>query len=100
MHTFHFISTDVHLDCEKSISEFLGTQEAILYSDGLACVSSVIPAFSKAGDLIIWYILRCSVHEEYFFVFVCDQFYVYSVHAATKASTFTSKRVCCCPRAR
>lgn len=47
-------AADVHLDCEKSIADFLGTQEAILYSDGLACVSSVIPAFSKADDLIIW----------------------------------------------
>jgi serine palmitoyltransferase len=41
------------LDCEKRICTFLGTEECILYSDGLACVSSVIPAFSKGGDLII-----------------------------------------------
>lgn len=44
---------DTHLEVEKRISTFLGTDEAILYSDGLACVSSVIPAFCKAGDLII-----------------------------------------------
>lgn len=44
---------DVHLELEKKIAQFFGTEEAILYSDGLACVSSVIPAFAKAGDLII-----------------------------------------------
>jgi len=46
-------SIDTHLNLEKEISQFYGVQEAIVYSDGIACVSSVIPAFSKRGDLII-----------------------------------------------
>ncbi len=44
---------DVHLQLEKTFANFMGTEDAILYSDGIACLSSVIPAFSKAGDLIV-----------------------------------------------
>jgi serine palmitoyltransferase len=46
-------SIDVHLKLEKDIADFYGLSEAIIYSDGIACVSSVIPAFSKRGDLLI-----------------------------------------------
>lgn len=46
-------SFDVHMDLETQIAQFYGVDEAILYSDGMACVSSVIPAFAKKGDLII-----------------------------------------------
>jgi serine palmitoyltransferase len=46
-------SIDVHLEFEQAVAQFLGAKEAILYSDGIACVTSVIPAFSKRGDLII-----------------------------------------------
>lgn len=44
---------DVHLDLESRFAEFMGAPDCILYSDGLACVSSVIPAFCKKNDLII-----------------------------------------------
>eukprot|EP00899_Mesostigma_viride_P001408 jgi/Mesvir1/11268/Mv01068-RA.1 len=44
---------DVHVDLEKRLAQFMGTEEAILYSYGMATVSSTIPAFAKAGDLII-----------------------------------------------
>jgi serine palmitoyltransferase len=44
---------DVHLQLEEKIAKFLDCQESILYSDGIACVASVIPAFAKKGDLII-----------------------------------------------
>lgn len=44
---------DVHLEFENSMAKFMGLKDAILYSDGLACVSSIIPAFAKRGDLII-----------------------------------------------
>jgi serine palmitoyltransferase len=46
-------SIDVHMHLEKKLAEFLNVPEAILYSDGVACISSVIPAFAKGGDLII-----------------------------------------------
>lgn len=46
-------SFDVHMDLETDIADFYGVDEAILYSDGMACISSVIPAFAKKGDLII-----------------------------------------------
>jgi serine palmitoyltransferase len=44
---------DVHTDLERSISDFLGTEDAILYSQAFSTVSSVIPAFSKRGDIIV-----------------------------------------------
>jgi len=44
---------DVHLKLEDRIAEFCGTEEAILYADGLGCISSVIPAFAKRGDIIV-----------------------------------------------
>jgi serine palmitoyltransferase len=44
---------DVHLELEKKLAQFLGTEEAIIYAQGFAAVSSAIPAFSKRGDLII-----------------------------------------------
>ena len=45
---------DVHMDLERDISRFLGTEDTILYAQDYAAVSSVIPAFSKRGDYIVW----------------------------------------------
>lgn len=44
---------DVHLDLEEKIAQFMGTPDSILYSYGLATVTSVIPAFCKRGDLLL-----------------------------------------------
>jgi serine palmitoyltransferase len=44
---------DVHLDLERDIADFLGTEAAILYSQAFSTISSVIPAFSKRGDIIV-----------------------------------------------
>jgi serine palmitoyltransferase len=44
---------DLHLILENTFANFMGAESAILYSDGMACVSSVIPAFCKTGDYII-----------------------------------------------
>jgi serine palmitoyltransferase len=44
---------DVHLDLERNIAEFLGTEATILYSQGFSTISSVIPAFCKRGDVIV-----------------------------------------------
>jgi serine palmitoyltransferase len=46
-------SFDVHLELESAISHFYNAESCILYSDGLACLSSILPAFAKRGDLII-----------------------------------------------
>jgi serine palmitoyltransferase len=46
-------SIDVHINCEEEIAKFMGVEHAILYSYDVATPSSVIPAFSKGGDLII-----------------------------------------------
>jgi serine palmitoyltransferase len=44
---------DVHIDFERDIAEFLGTEASILYSQGFSTISSVIPAFCKRGDIIV-----------------------------------------------
>jgi len=45
-------TVDVHLDLERELAEFLGVEEAILYSYGFATAASAIPAYSKRGDII------------------------------------------------
>ncbi|KAK9766891.1 serine palmitoyltransferase component [Basidiobolus ranarum] len=44
---------DVHKLLEKDIANFLGTEDAIIYSQGFSTISSVIPAYVKRGDLIV-----------------------------------------------
>lgn len=44
---------DVHMDLEARLAKFVGTDDCIIYSYGLATASSTIPAFCKRGDLII-----------------------------------------------
>lgn len=44
---------DAHVNCEKNISKFLGAESAILYSQGFATPSSVIPCFFKRGDCVV-----------------------------------------------
>lgn len=46
---------DVHLKLEKELTRVLGTESAIVYAQGFAALSSVIPAFSKRGDIIVAY---------------------------------------------
>lgn len=38
---------------EQDIASFLGTEAAIIYSQGFSTISSVIPAFCKRGDIIV-----------------------------------------------
>ncbi len=49
-----FSLLDVHLDLEKKIADYLGTEEAVLYSYGFSAIASVIPAYSKRTDVIFW----------------------------------------------
>eukprot|EP00958_Prasinococcus_capsulatus_P017294 scaffold1942_cov351-Prasinococcus_capsulatus_cf.AAC.13 len=44
---------DVHLELEERIAEFIGTEDAILYSYDVATPSSVVPAFAKRGDIVV-----------------------------------------------
>ncbi|KAG8956945.1 serine palmitoyltransferase component, partial [Tulasnella sp. 419] len=44
---------DVHVQLEKDIASFLGTESTIIYSQGFTTISSVIPAFCKRGDIIV-----------------------------------------------
>ncbi|TCD66105.1 serine palmitoyltransferase component [Steccherinum ochraceum] len=44
---------DVHIQLEKDIADFLGTEASIIYSQAFSTISSVIPAFSKRGDVIV-----------------------------------------------
>jgi len=44
---------DVHMNLERDIADFLGTEAAILYSQAFAAVPSVVAAFAKRGDIIV-----------------------------------------------
>ena len=44
---------DVHMDLERDIADFLGTESSILYSQGFSTIPCVIPAFAKRGDIIV-----------------------------------------------
>jgi serine palmitoyltransferase len=41
------------MDLERDIADFLGTEAAIIYSQGFSTISSAIPAFCKRGDIIV-----------------------------------------------
>ncbi|KAK2191521.1 hypothetical protein NP493_49g10016 [Ridgeia piscesae] len=45
-------TVDVHLEEEEKLAQFMGTEEAIVYSYGFATIASAIPAYSKRGDII------------------------------------------------
>ncbi|RMD40882.1 hypothetical protein DV735_g4220, partial [Chaetothyriales sp. CBS 134920] len=44
---------DVHIKVEADIAAFLGTTACIIYAQSFSTISSVIPAFSKRGDIIV-----------------------------------------------
>lgn len=44
---------DVHMQFEKDVAEFIGTENAIIYAQAFSTISSVIPAFAKRGDLVV-----------------------------------------------
>jgi len=46
------VTSDVHLNLEERLQEFMRCEEAILYSYGFATIASAIPAYSKRGDII------------------------------------------------
>jgi serine palmitoyltransferase len=48
-----FCFADVHMDLERDIADFLGTESSTLYSQGLSTIPCVIPAFTKRGDIIV-----------------------------------------------
>jgi serine palmitoyltransferase len=47
-----FLFTEVHLELEKRLAEFMGVEDAIVYSYGFSTSASAIPAYSKRGDII------------------------------------------------
>ncbi|OLY77603.1 Serine palmitoyltransferase 1 [Smittium mucronatum] len=44
---------DVHMELESTIKTFMNAEGAILYSQGMATIVSIIPCFSKRNDIII-----------------------------------------------
>ncbi|KNZ53526.1 hypothetical protein VP01_3213g4 [Puccinia sorghi] len=53
---FHSVSSyyvDVHMELERDIADFIGLQNSIIYAQGFSTTSSVIPSFSKRGDIIV-----------------------------------------------
>lgn len=47
------LTTPRYDQIEEEVAEFMGTEEAISYSDSATTISSAIPAFAKKGDLTI-----------------------------------------------
>ena len=44
---------DVHMKTEADIAAHLGTPACIVYAQAFSTISSVIPAFSKRGDIVV-----------------------------------------------
>lgn len=44
---------DVHMKTEADVASHLGTEACIVYAQSFSTISSVIPAFSKRGDIIV-----------------------------------------------
>ncbi|KAL7516050.1 hypothetical protein ACHAWX_001108 [Stephanocyclus meneghinianus] len=44
---------DAHLELESAMARFLGTEGAVLYSDGASAATSTVAAFAKRGDLLV-----------------------------------------------
>lgn len=44
---------DVHYNLEYTLAEFFGTEDAVLYGQDFCVAPSVLPAFTKRGDLIV-----------------------------------------------
>lgn len=44
---------DVHMKTEADIASYLGVAACIVYAQAFSTISSVIPAFSKRGDIIV-----------------------------------------------
>jgi serine palmitoyltransferase len=44
---------DVHMKTEADVASFIGTTACIIYAQAFSTISSVIPAFSKRGDIIV-----------------------------------------------
>jgi serine palmitoyltransferase len=41
------------MELERDIADFIGLQNSIIYAQGFSTTSSVIPSFSKRGDIIV-----------------------------------------------
>jgi serine palmitoyltransferase len=44
---------DVHMKTEADVAAHLGVPECIIYAQSFSTISSVIPSFSKRGDIIV-----------------------------------------------
>jgi len=45
---------DCHLTLEAELAQFMHVEEAVMYSYGFSTIASVIPAYSKRGDVVFW----------------------------------------------
>lgn len=49
-----FRFTDVYMDLERDIADFLGIEASLLYSQGFSTIYWVISAFTRRGDIIVF----------------------------------------------
>lgn len=43
---------DVHLELEERLANFMGVEEAVVYSYGFTTIASAIPAYARKGDIL------------------------------------------------
>ena len=60
---FVHILLGVHLKLEEKLAQYMGCEEAILYSYGFSTVASAIPAYAKRGDVIFALVSIKSIWE-------------------------------------
>lgn len=51
------MNIDIHIELEEKIANFMGMEEAILYSYGFSTVTSAIQAYVKPRDIVFVYVL-------------------------------------------
>lgn len=48
--------TDIHIELEEKIADFMGMEKAVLYSYGFSTVTSAIQAYVKSKDIVFVYV--------------------------------------------
>lgn len=48
----YLLIIDIHIELEEKIANFMGMEEAVLYSYGFSTVTSAIQAYVKPKDIV------------------------------------------------
>ena len=84
---FGHILLDVHLKLEEKLAQYMGCEEAILYSYGFSTVASAIPAYAKRGDVIFALV---SIND---MKYMLKRFRLVKLLLSSRCSTITAYKV-------